>query len=139
MAIKKRITILMVALLSIIIVSCSKDSDSSSIGESSIVGTWKYTWYDGYESGYELITFKSNGSGTYEEWFYERGQYFLEENIEEFKYKYNASKKELSLTYVEENGEIGPYRFYCEISGSRMILRAKKEDNEEWEGVYVRQ
>lgn len=81
-------------------VSCSSDDNDDDGGNNteiveSIVGTWKYS----FSTGYQLITFKSNGKGTMKE-IDEDGEY-----EETFNYSYNASKKVLKINWDDDDPE----------------------------------
>ena len=50
--------ILMVAIMSVGFMSCSKDDDVKKDSVGSLVGTWRYN----FSSGYDLLTFDQNGT-----------------------------------------------------------------------------
>lgn len=83
---------MMVAMLSISFVSCSDDDDDVS---NSIVGTWRYE-EDDY---YEVITFKSDGTGTWTE--YELGDY----DSVFFTYTYDYTSMVLVMRYEDGDTE----------------------------------
>lgn len=81
-------------------VSCSSD-DKDDGGNSievveSLVGSWKYT----FSTGYQLVTFKSNGKGTFLEVDEEDEDY-----EEAFTYSYNANSKTLKINRVDDDPE----------------------------------
>lgn len=76
--------------------SCSKDEDENPTKEelSTLVGKWKYSW----ESGYGLLTFKSNGTGTYFE--YDDGD--IDADNEPFYWSYEETGSILTLMWIED-------------------------------------
>lgn len=93
------ITILMVAIVSVGFVSCGDDDDEDEkkIDEVTIIGTWRLD----YSSGYELLTFNSNGKGTLSEYNYEGKKEILDE-IEAFDYIFNESTMTLRILAGDE-------------------------------------
>lgn len=92
-------TILMVAIVSVSFVSCGDDDDEDEkkIDEVTIIGTWRCD----YSDGYELLTFNSNGKGTYSEYYYEGKKEILDE-IEAFDYIFNESTMTLRILAGDE-------------------------------------
>lgn len=92
-------TILMVAIVSVGFVSCGDDDDvdEKKIDEVTIIGTWRCD----YSDGYELLTFNSNGKGTYSEYYYEGKKEILDE-IEAFDYIFNESTMTLRILAGDE-------------------------------------
>lgn len=92
-------TILMVAIVSVGFVSCGDDDDEDEkkIDEVTIIGTWRLD----YSSGYELLTFNSNGKGTLSEYYYEGKKEILDE-IEAFDYIFNESTMTLRILAGDE-------------------------------------
>lgn len=92
-------TILMVAIVSVGFVSCGDDDDEDEkkIDEVTIIGTWRLD----YSSGYELLTFNSNGKGTLSEYNYEGKKEILDE-IEAFDYIFNESTMTLRILAGDE-------------------------------------
>ena len=88
-------TILMVAIVSVGFVSCDDDDDDDS--KASIIGTWRYD----YSDGYDLLTFNSNGKGTYSEYYYEGKKELLDE-VEAFDYIFNESSMTLRMLFGDE-------------------------------------
>ena len=81
-------------------VSCSSDDNDDDGGNKtefveSLAGTWKKD----FSTGYELITFKSNGKGTMKE--FDEDEY----HEESFSYSYNASKKVLKINWDDDYTE----------------------------------
>lgn len=81
------------------VVSCSSDNKDDDGGNDteevvSLVGTWKYN----FSTGYQLITFKSNGKGTVKEIDYEAEDY-----EESFTYSYNANSQILRMYWDGED------------------------------------
>lgn len=88
-------TILMVAIVSVGFVSCGDDDDEKT--SSSIVGTWKCE----YSDGYDIITFNSNGKGTWTEYYYE-GKKELVDEVETFDYFFDESSLTLRMLFGDE-------------------------------------
>lgn len=84
------LAILVVAVLSISLVSCSKDDEKSF----SIVGTWRYDWEDG--EGYTILTFSENGTG-----FENKEEYGYKVTTLSFKYTYNENTGILYTTWKD--------------------------------------
>ena len=83
------------------VVSCSSDDKDDDGGNNtevveSLVGTWKCT----FSTGYQLVTFKSNGKGTLLEVDEEDEDY-----EEAFTYTYNASSKTLKINWEDDDPE----------------------------------
>lgn len=95
---------MMVAMLSISFVSCSDDDDISN----SIVGTWRYE-EDGY---YDVVTFKSDGTGTWTE--YELGDY----DSWFFTYTYDYTSMVLVVRYEDGDTE----KSKVQIAGDVMYI-----------------
>lgn len=76
--------------------SCSKDEDEITTPEelSPLVGKWKYSW----ENGYGLLTFKSDGTGTYFE--YDDGD--IDADNEPFYWSYEETGSILTLMWIED-------------------------------------
>ena len=89
----------MVAIVSVGFVSCGDDDDEDEkkIDEVTIIGTWRLD----YSSGYELLTFNSNGKGTLSEYNYEGKKEILDE-IEAFDYIFNESTMTLRILAGDE-------------------------------------
>lgn len=96
----KTLALLTILFMGLSFVSCSSDDNDDDGGNNteiveSIVGTWK--WSD--SEGYQLITFKSNGKGTWKE-------VDKEEVYEDsFSYSYNSSKKVLKINWDDDDPE----------------------------------
>lgn len=80
------------------VVGCSSDDKDDDGGNNtevveSLVGTWKYN----FSTGYQLITFKSNGKGTVKEIDYEAEDY-----EESFTYSYNPDTQILKMYWEDE-------------------------------------
>lgn len=80
-------------------VSCSSDDNDDDGGNNtevveSLVGTWKYT----FSTGYQLITFRSNGKGTLKEI-----DYAAEDYEDPFTYSYNANNQILKMYWEDED------------------------------------
>lgn len=89
-------TILMVTIMSVGFVSCSSDDDDDN-STSSIIGTWRCD----YSDGYDLVTFNSNGKGTYSEYYYQGKKELLDE-VEAFDYIFNESSMTLRMLFGDE-------------------------------------
>lgn len=75
--------------------SCSKDDDdeiTTKEEQSTMVGKWKYSW----EDGYCLVTFKSDGTGTYFE--YDDGD--IDADNEPFYWSYEETGSILTLMWI---------------------------------------
>jgi hypothetical protein len=100
--------------------SCENDGnagekDGNAGGKDSIVGTWEY--YDNSYSDEEYsvtITFKSNGRGVWEEYYYDG----YEEYIDRYAFDYEYSDEYLELDFDEGFTEA----YDCVIKGNKMIL-----------------
>lgn len=111
------LTLLMVALFSCSLLSCSSDDDDNDNEEdvqSSIYGTWKYE----FSSGYQLMTFNQNGTYLLQEIDDEDGDWSDEgtftyrdgtlilDGEEKFQvYSITSSKMVIRLTHIYEDGE----------------------------------
>ena len=75
--------------------SCSKPDEITTKEElSTMVGKWKYSW----EDGYCLLTFKSDGTGTYFE--YDDGD--IDADNEPFYWSYEETGSILMLMWIED-------------------------------------
>ena len=83
--------------------SCGKDEDEIPTKEElpTLVGKWKYSWEDEDEEGYGLLTFKSNGTGTYYE--YDNGD--IDADNVPFYWSYEETGSILTLMWIE-NGQV---------------------------------
>ena len=83
--------------------SCGNDEDEITKPEeqSRLVGKWKYSWEDEDEEGYGLLTFKSNGTGTYYE--YDNGD--IDADNVPFYWSYEETGSILTLMWIE-NGQV---------------------------------
>ena len=93
--------------------SCEKDGNAG--GKDSIVGTWEY--YDNSYSDEEYsvtLTFKSNGRGAWEEYYYDG----YDEYSERYTFDYEYSDEYLELDYDEGFTE----EYDWVIKGNKMIL-----------------
>ena len=131
------LTIMMVTIMSLGVISCSKNDDSSSVEGASIVGTWRLDFEDHNDVGYELFKFEKDGTVRWEFWYYENGDYYLDE-VESFRYQYNAGQKELTFIFVDydDKYESGKYTVYCDVTATKMIIY---DPDEKWfdSGQYV--
>lgn len=113
------------ALFSITLVSCSSDDDDNGV-PSELIGRWegennKYNFY-----AYE---FNKDGKGYAEDWFDDKG---VKRERWAITYTYNESKKILTI-YDAEDGEVDDIYTVIELTYSKMILL----DNEGgWEYTY---
>ena len=80
--------------------SCGNDEDEITKPEeqSRLVGKWKYSWEDEDEEGYGLLTFKSNGTGTYYE--YDNGD--IDADNVPFYWSYEETGSILTLMWIED-------------------------------------
>ena len=94
----KLLSMLVILFMGFAVVSCSSDDKDDDGGNNteiveSLTGTWKYT----FSTGYQLITFNSNGKGTLKEIDY------AAENYEEsFTYFFNTSSQILIIYWEGE-------------------------------------
>ena len=94
------LAIMMVAMVSLTMVSCSDDDDEVVKESSPIVGTW--TWEDDESEDYEIVTFRADGTGTWTEY----DSYYDESDTEQFSYQYNPNTKKLVIHIEDEVEEI---------------------------------
>lgn len=97
----KLLSLLVILFMGFAVVSCSSDDKDDDGGNNtevveSLVGTWKCT----FSTGYQLVTFKSNGKGTLLEVDEEDEDY-----EEAFTYTYNASSKTLKINWEDDDPE----------------------------------
>lgn len=97
----KLLALLAVLFMGFAFVSCSSDDKDDDGGNNievveSLVGTWKCT----FSTGYQLVTFKSNGKGTLLEVDEEDEDY-----EEAFTYTYNANSKTLKINWEDDDPE----------------------------------
>lgn len=83
--------------------SCGNDEDDEDEiikpeEQSRLVGKWKYSWEDKGEEGYGLLTFKSDGTGTYFE--YDNGE--IEADNVPFYWSYEETGFILTLMWIED-------------------------------------
>ena len=95
----KLLSLLVILFMGFSVVSCSSDNKDDDGGNDteevvSLVGTWKYN----FSTGYQLITFMSNGKGTMKEIDYEAEDY-----EESFTYSYNANSQILRMYWDGED------------------------------------
>ena len=90
------LAIMVVMLSSVCFFSCSKDNDGDN-EQSLIVGTWRHE--DTY--GYDILTFNSNGTGTWSNYYYEGKKELLDE-IEPFDYTFNENSMTLKMLFGDE-------------------------------------
>ena len=86
--------------------SCSDDDED----ENPLVGVWSYTWGGGNK---EIVTFKSDGNGTWESY----DVYDDESNTESFSYTFDGSTK-----LVLDWGDDDPETYTVEISDNSLKL-----------------
>lgn len=82
-------------------VSCSSDDKDDDGGNNievveSLVGTWKYT----FSTGYQLVTFKSNGKGSLKEI-----DNAAEDYEDSFTYSYDSDSQVLKIYWEDEDPE----------------------------------
>ena len=97
----KLLSLLVILFMGFAVVSCSSDDKDDDGGNNtevveSLEGTWKCT----FSTGYQLVTFKSNGKGTLLEVDEEDEDY-----EEAFTYTYNASSKTLKINWEDDDPE----------------------------------
>lgn len=91
----------MVVLVSVVVVSCSKDEKENVPTQgSSIIGTWRHE----FSSGYIMMFFSSNNTGYYQEYDEEDGGLRRKHN---FTYIYSESQQRLVL--IEDDGDTDEY------------------------------
>lgn len=105
---------LFVAMLSMSLTACSDDDDNNDNDKggsttSAIVGSWR----SNNSEGYEIMTFKKDGTGT-EEWS-EKG----EKSVEKFRYVFSESNMMLKVT--KEDGEMEIYTVK-NLTSTSMVL-----------------
>ena len=86
--------------------SCIDDEED----ENPLVGVWSYTWGGGNK---EIVTFKSDGKGTWESY----DVYDDESNTESFSYSFDGSTK-----LVLDWGDDAPETYTVEISDNSLKL-----------------
>ena len=97
----KLLALLAVLFLGFAFVSCSSDDKDDDGGNNievveSLVGTWKYT----FSTGYQLVTFKSNGKGSLKEI-----DYAAEDYKDSFTYSYDSDSQVLKIYWEDEDPE----------------------------------
>ena len=105
------LTILMVVIMSVGFVSCSKDDDGKKEDEVSLLGTWSLKFGP---NDYCLLTFYQNGTVKYQE--YDAGEW-EEEDI----YSYTYSNGILRLT--NENGKERETVEVISLSATKLVLK----------------
>lgn len=97
----KLLALLAVLFMGFAFVSCSSDDKDDDGGNNievveSLVGTWKYT----FSTGYQLVTFKSNGKGSLKEI-----DYAGEDYEDSFTYSYDSDSQVLKIYWEDEDPE----------------------------------
>lgn len=97
----KLLALLAVLFMGFAFVSCSSDDKDDDGGNNievveSLVGTWKYT----FSTGYQLVTFKSNGKGSLKEI-----DYAAEDYEDSFTYSYDSDSQVLKIYWEDEDPE----------------------------------
>lgn len=97
----KLLALLAVLFMGFAFVSCSSDDKDDDGGNNievveSLVGTWKYT----FSTGYQLVTFKSNGKGSLKEI-----DYAAEDYEDSFTYFYDSDSQVLKIYWEDEDPE----------------------------------
>ena len=115
-------TILMVAIMSVGFMSCSKDDDVKKTGEVSLVGTWRYD----FSTGYVLFTFSQDGTVRCQE--YDHGEW-EEDKI----YHYTFSNGILRITY--EDGRERETIEVISLSDTKLVL----EDYDGGVNTFIKQ
>lgn len=95
--------------------ACSNDDDENnngggSTGNSMLVGTWRHD----FSTGYQLITFKSNGTGVMQEYDAADGGWY---DPDSFNYSHNLTKNTVFLYF--EDGERVTYQI-TQLTNSSM-------------------
>ena len=114
------LTILMVAIVSVNLMSCGDDDDVinndsySDTTASSIIGTWKNAWGDGPRE-YTAYSFFDDGTGL----MFDKGN-----GAERFNYTYNAQKRIVNIEYNEYETE--------QITISSITSRSLTMDGDEY-------
>lgn len=88
-------TILMVAIVSVCLVSCGKDDDNGN-DDVSIVGTWRCDWDS--DGSYTIFTFHADGTG---DWM-KRVVSENKNSSEKFKYAFDVKSMILVLMFWDE-------------------------------------
>ena len=110
-------TILMVAIMSVGFMSCSKDDDVKKEDTASLVGTWRYD----FSSGYDLLTFDQNGTVRVQE--YDNGEWEMDKV-----YRYTYSNGILRWMY--EDGEVRETIEVISLSDTKLVLKDWPDDGE---------
>ena len=114
-------SILLVTLLSLFVTGCSNDDEEENQNFSEIIGTWRCN----YEDGYDLIIFRSNGTGTWTEQSYDYGG-----STWNMAYRTDGNK----LIITDEEGYVEIYNI-AKLSSSLLVL--VDEDGDSW--TFIRQ
>ena len=102
------LAVLMLALLSVGLVSCGDDDDNVTVQgpnsdptlSSPLQGEWKRVYDD---ESYEILTFNSNGRGFYE-YHQKKVDHWVLDKYSEFTYFFDSNKMELKFIFPEEGG-----------------------------------
>lgn len=105
------LAILMVAIVSVGIVSCGGDDDDKREPEVSIIGTWSLNFG---KNDYSLLTFFQNGTVKYQE--YDNGEWEEDET-----YRYSFSNGILVFTY--SNGSERETIEVISLSATKLVLK----------------
>lgn len=112
--------LLLVPMMAVAFTGCSSDDDDNDGGKkssSSIVGTWRYN----FSTGYQIVTFNSNGTGSMRE----HDNYDGMDDTDYFRYSYNKSAGLISIIYDDDEMEFFTVR---SVTSSELIV--SDEDGE---------
>ncbi len=104
----------LVPMMAFAFTGCSSDDDDNDGGKkssSSIVGTWRYN----FSTGYQIVTFNSNGTGSMRE----HDNYDGMDYTDYFRYSYNKSAGFISVIYDDDDIE---YYTVRSVTSSELIV-----------------
>ena len=127
----KKLCLIAIAIFSVaMIASCDSDSDSNGRllnGESSssIVGIWRSDWEEDEYYGYVIISFKSDGTGTYKD--YDSDKPYSANDFFKFYYTY---KVDIIRIILEDGDETEIWKWeVVSLTSSKLVVIDEDEDD----------
>ena len=116
--------VLMMAVVSMGMAACSDDDDEKKEDAASLVGSWR--WDDEEEEDYyQIMTFNSNGTGTFFEHDNDSGN-----ETTGITYKYDSSKKTLTITFTDDGETYTEVVEVVEITKDKLVLKFTHVDDD---------